>query len=140
MNLSPEGVPALIFLGQSNRKGHDLLRDLHDCAEPCSMLAHCGNFNRPGNHSPAGETCSTLSRFINFSRPTPSIIIKSLHIPKSERHSILHSLGMPLSGLYRSGSPSRQSSSDNDGMRHRKQRWTPPFSLVLAFMLTDSGY
>src|SRR5208337_3842411 len=37
--IEPEsgGSPHPVFLGQSNRNWHDLLRDLHYCADPCSI-------------------------------------------------------------------------------------------------------
>jgi hypothetical protein len=37
------------------------------------------------------------------------------------------------------GSLSRQSSPYKAGIKQRNPRWTPAFSLVSAFMLTDSG-
>ena len=63
---NPEGVPTLIFLGQSNRNGPDLRPDLHNCAAPCLDIAHGGNFNRPGNHSPAVYTGQLVESFPLF--------------------------------------------------------------------------
>ena len=66
---NPEGVPTLIFLGQSNRNGPDLRPDLHYCAAPCLDIAHGGNFKRPGNHSPAEYTGQLVESFLNFFPP-----------------------------------------------------------------------
>jgi hypothetical protein len=65
-NPFPEGVPTLIFLGQSNHNGLDLRPDLHYCAAPCLDIAHGGNFNRPGNHSPAVYTGQLVESFPLF--------------------------------------------------------------------------
>ena len=83
---NPEGVPTLIFLGQSNRNGPDLRPDLHYCADPCSIQPMAVTLTGLETTRRLYIPVSSSSRFLYFYDPPDSlrnlVVIENLRVKR----------------------------------------------------------